>query len=134
MTDYLFSKMSCLLTIPDDLWFRHKELLRRKSYDLRLHISIYKSGKYYVILKGLKIDKSSQHLTASVLFNTNGYYIEHKISIPSETIEQAEALLLERLIFLKTVSYYGAFSDSKKRLAQFGDFTIGTSSAIEIRA
>jgi hypothetical protein len=135
MTDYVFSKMPKLLAnMNDDMWFRYESLITRKSFNLHLSISVYRSGKYFLIIKGINIGDSIQHYTASILLKDINYYNDHKISFTAKDMSEAETILKEKILLLKTKSYYGSIHNTSKKILDFNNVFISTNPMIEIKA
>ena len=75
MTDYLFSNMPDLFdSLKDETWFRIEKLLIHKSYNLKLFISVYRSGIYFLVIKCLTLN-GENHIVASVLIKNPKTYI-----------------------------------------------------------
>ena len=130
MTDYLFSNMPDLFdSLKDETWFRIEKLLIHKSYNLKLLISVYSSGIYFLVIKCLTLN-GENHIVASVLIKNPKTYIgkvdfsEHKIYFETKTIKDTETLLLERLMAIKLSSYLKIKWNAEKSLVKFDDKTI----------
>jgi hypothetical protein len=135
MTDYLFSNIPWLFdSISDETWFRTSRLVKRKSHDLHLAISVYRSGNYFIVIKCLDIG-ITKHLAASVLMKPSDSMLrgrvnfsEYKIYFETKTLEDTETLLLNRLLAIKLSSYSKTRWHNERGIIKYGDNTIMYSS------
>lgn len=131
MTDYLFSNMPNLFDeIEDETWFRLEKLFNHKSYDLKLNISVYRSGRYFIVIKCLNINREN-HIVASILLRhhsafkgRNVDFSEHKIYFDTKTLEDSEQLLMDRLLVVKLSSLWKTIWNIEKNIIKFDDKVI----------
>lgn len=127
MADYLFSKMPELFTnIENESWYRIKDILRRKLFDIKLNISVYRSNEFYIVIKAIKVNGYS-HIVSSILMKSLGSdcqkncYNEFKVYSNGKTLGETERQVLDKLLPLKIYSYTNTILNQQKRLIDFSD-------------